>query len=159
MQEAYLGPTCLALGAGSGVSLVTFRNELLVFYPLNLTPIFVGADCAAVVTVGQSLGMYISPESRFSFSLAAPPFAMASFRGYVLDAGGCVGCGGNVSEIVVGGYPVGALLGQTAWCRWWGCSISTGWTETRRSCWRLGLLKLGFRCRLTWGWGAGWRMG
>jgi len=32
---AYLGPTCLALGAGSGVSLVTFRNELRVFYPLN----------------------------------------------------------------------------------------------------------------------------
>jgi hypothetical protein len=35
---AYLGPTCLALGAGSGVSLVTFRNELCVLYPLNFTP-------------------------------------------------------------------------------------------------------------------------
>jgi len=35
---AYLGPACLALGAGSGVSLVTFRNELRVFYPLNFTP-------------------------------------------------------------------------------------------------------------------------
>jgi len=32
---AYLGPTCLALGAGSGVSLVTFCNELRVFYLLN----------------------------------------------------------------------------------------------------------------------------
>ena len=34
---AYLGPTCLAPGAGSGVSIVTFRNELRVFYPLNFT--------------------------------------------------------------------------------------------------------------------------
>ncbi len=34
---AYLGPTCLAPGAGSGVSFVTFRNELLVFYLLNFT--------------------------------------------------------------------------------------------------------------------------
>jgi len=32
---AYLGSTCLALGAGSGVSLVTFCNELRVFYLLN----------------------------------------------------------------------------------------------------------------------------
>ncbi len=62
----------LALGAGSGVSLVTFRNELLVFYPLNFTPTLVGTDCAAVIVVSQSLGVYISPERRFSFSLAAP---------------------------------------------------------------------------------------
>jgi hypothetical protein len=117
---AYLGPICLALGAGSGVSLVTFRNELCVFYPLNFTPTFVGADCAAVVAVGQSLGVYISPEGSFSFSLAAPPFALAFFRGYVLDAGGMCGLWGrNVSKIAVGGHPVGALLGQTAWwCRW-----------------------------------------
>jgi hypothetical protein len=53
---AYLGPTCLALGAGSGVSLVTFRNEFRVFYPLNFTPTLVGTDCAAVVAVNQSLG-------------------------------------------------------------------------------------------------------
>jgi hypothetical protein len=48
---AYLEPTYLALGAGSGVSLVTFRNELRVFYPLNFTPTLVGTDCAAVVVV------------------------------------------------------------------------------------------------------------
>lgn len=35
---AYLGPARMALSAGSGVSLVTFRNELRVFYPLNFTP-------------------------------------------------------------------------------------------------------------------------
>ena len=48
-------------------------------------------DCAAVVAVSQSLGVYISPERRFSFSLATPPFALAFFRGvgYVLDAWGC----------------------------------------------------------------------
>ncbi len=66
--------------------------------------------------------MYISPERSFSFSLAAPPFALAFFRGvgYVLDAGGDVWTvGRNVSKIAVGGYPVGALLGQRAWwCRW-----------------------------------------
>ncbi len=72
MQGAYLGPACLALGAGSGVSLVTFRNELLVFYLPNFTPTLVGTDCAAVV-----LGVYISPERKFNFSLAAPPFALA----------------------------------------------------------------------------------
>jgi hypothetical protein len=111
---AYLGPTCLALGAGSGVSLVTFRNELRVFYPLNFTPTLVGTDCVAVVAVNQSLGVYISPERRFSFSLAAPPFALAFFRGvgYVLDAGGDVwAVGRNVSKIAVGGYPVGAVSG------------------------------------------------
>jgi hypothetical protein len=62
MQVAYLGQ---ALGA-----LVTFRNEPHVFYPLNFAPTFVGADCAAVVGVGQSLGVYISPERGFRFSLA-----------------------------------------------------------------------------------------
>jgi hypothetical protein len=81
-----------ALGAGSGVSLVTFRNELRVFYLLNFTPTFVGADCAAVVAVGQSLGVYISPERRFSFSLAAPPFALA-FLGATCWTPGGVGCG------------------------------------------------------------------
>ncbi len=45
---AYLGPTCLALGARSGVSLVTFRKELRAFYLLNFTPTLVGA---AVVVV------------------------------------------------------------------------------------------------------------
>ncbi len=53
---------------GSGVFLVTFRNELRVFYPLNFTSTLVGSDCA----VSQSLGVYISPERSFSFSLAAP---------------------------------------------------------------------------------------
>ncbi len=68
MQEAYLGLACLAFGAGSGVSLVTFCNELRVFYPLNFTP---------PRWLPSSLGVYISPERRFSFSLAAPPFALA----------------------------------------------------------------------------------
>jgi hypothetical protein len=48
----------------------------------------VGADCAAVVAVNKSLGVYIAPERGFRFSLEAPSFALASFRGYVLDAGG-----------------------------------------------------------------------
>ena len=77
---AYLGSSCLALGAGSGVSLVTLRDELRVFYPLNSTPTLMGANCVVVVAVGRSLGVYISPERRFSFSLAASPFALASFR-------------------------------------------------------------------------------
>ncbi len=68
---AYLGPTCLALGVGSGVSLVTFCN-VRVFYLLDFTPTFVGVDCVVVVAVGRSLCMYICPEWRFSFSLAAP---------------------------------------------------------------------------------------
>jgi len=119
---AYLGPTCLALGAGSGVSLITFRNELRVFYPLNFTPTLVGTDCAAVVAVGQSLGVYISPERSFRFSLAAPPFALAFFRGvgYVLDAGGMCGLWGATSlKLRWAATPWGPCLGQTAWwCRW-----------------------------------------
>ncbi len=56
---------------GAGVSLVAFCN-VRVFYLLDFTPTFVGVDCAAVVAVGRSLGVYISPERRFNFSLAAP---------------------------------------------------------------------------------------
>ncbi len=47
---------------GTGVSLVTFCNELRVFYLLDFTPTFVGVDCAAVVAVGWSFGVYICPE-------------------------------------------------------------------------------------------------
>jgi hypothetical protein len=111
---AYLGPTCLALGAGSGVSLVTFRNELRVFYPLNFTPTLVGTDCVVVVAVGRSLGVYISPEGRFSFSLTAPPlpWRFLGRMGYVLDARGDVwAVGHNVSKIAMGGHPVGAVAG------------------------------------------------
>ena len=49
---AYLGPACVALGVGSGVSIVAFRDELCVFYPLDSAPTFVGAGCAAVVAGG-----------------------------------------------------------------------------------------------------------
>ncbi len=54
MQEAawrICGLLVWRLARGSGVSLVTFRKELLVFYPLNFTPTFVGTGCAAVVAV------------------------------------------------------------------------------------------------------------
>jgi hypothetical protein len=64
---AYLGPTCLALGAGPGVSIVTFRNELRVFYPLNFTPTLVGTDCAAVVAV-KSRRVHLSGEEFPLFS-------------------------------------------------------------------------------------------
>ncbi len=57
---------------GTGVSLVTFCNELRVFYLLDFTPTFVGVDCVVVVAIGRSLGVYISPEWSFCFSLAAP---------------------------------------------------------------------------------------
>ncbi len=67
MQGTYLGPWRSA----RGLSLVTFRNELPVIYLLDFTPMFVGVDCVVVVAVGRSLGVYISPERRFSFSLAA----------------------------------------------------------------------------------------
>jgi hypothetical protein len=111
----------LALGAGSGVSLVTFRN-VRVFYPLNFTPTLVGA-------VGQSLGVYISPERSFRFSLAAPSFTLAFFRGMCglwgatpLKSQWAASCWASVRGGVGGG----------------GCSFSTGWREARRSCWRLG---------------------
>jgi hypothetical protein len=71
---AYLGSACLVLGVGSGVS-VTFRNELCVFYPLNFTPTFVGADCVAVVAV-KSRRVHLSGE-EISFFLAALPFGLA----------------------------------------------------------------------------------
>jgi hypothetical protein len=72
--SAYLGSACLVLGVGSGVS-VTFRNELCVFYPLNFTPTFVGADCAAVVAV-KSRRVHLSGE-EINFFLAALPFGLA----------------------------------------------------------------------------------
>jgi len=86
---AYLGPACLALGAGSGVSLVTFRNELCVFYPLSFTPTFVGADCVAVVAV-KSRRVHLSGEEFPLFS-GGSAFWFGVFRGYVLDAGGLWG--------------------------------------------------------------------
>ena len=84
---AYLGPACVALGVGSGVSIVVFCNELCVFYPLSFALTHVGADCAAVVAGGPSLGVCISPGRRFSFFLAATPFT--PLGGCVLDDGGC----------------------------------------------------------------------
>jgi hypothetical protein len=51
----------------------------------------VGVDCVVVVAVSQSLGVYIFPERSFRLSLAALPFALAFFRGYVLDAEGLWG--------------------------------------------------------------------
>ena len=83
---AYLGPACVALGVGSGVSIVAFRDELCVFYPLDSALTFVGAGCAAVVAGGPSLGVCISPGRSFRlWRLRLLPF----LGGCVLDAGGC----------------------------------------------------------------------
>jgi len=78
---AYLGPICPALGAGSGVSLVTFRNEFRAFYSLNFTP------TATVFVVNKTLGVYISPEKSFSFSLLAP--RLRFLGGACWTPGGC----------------------------------------------------------------------
>ena len=112
---AYVGPTCIALYTGAGVSILTLRGEPRAFYPLNFTPTLVGTDCAAVAAVGESHGVYISPEGAYSFRLEAPPFALAFLNGagYVLDAVGdvrVVGRGG-VSKIAIGGHPVGGAAG------------------------------------------------
>jgi hypothetical protein len=91
-----------------GVSLVTFRNELIVFYLLSFS---LWAPTAPRWLPSTRVSACTSPRS---FSLAAPSFALAFFRGYVMDAGGLWG-----ANIAVDGYPVGALLGQSAWwCQW-----------------------------------------
>jgi hypothetical protein len=112
---AYAGPTCIALYTGAGVSILTLRGEPRALYPLNLTPTLVGTDCAAVVAVDETHGVYISPEGAHSFRLEAPPFALAFLNGagYVLDARGDVWVvrRGGVSKIAIGGHPVRAAAG------------------------------------------------
>ncbi len=140
---AYLGPTCLALGAGSGVSLVTTSSS-------SSTCLTSRRRLWAPTAPSAGASACTSPRrGRFSFFLAAPPFVLAFFRGYVLDAGGLWGATFLKSQ-----------WAATPWGPCWaggrggvggeGCSISTGWTEARQSCWRLGLLELGFWCRFTW---------
>ncbi|MFZ8807271.1 MAG: hypothetical protein ACO2PN_04090 [Pyrobaculum sp.] len=60
---AYLGSVCLVLGVGSGVS-VTFCKGLCVFYPLNFTPMLVGAAVVAV----KSRRVHLSGEEFPLFS-------------------------------------------------------------------------------------------
>ena len=113
---AYVGPTCVGFYVyGDGVSILTPRGEFRASYPLNFTPTLIGTDCAAVVAVNQTYGVYISPGVRYGFPLPVPPFSMAFLNGvgYVLDVRGdvwVVGLGG-VSKVAVGGYPVSAAAG------------------------------------------------
>ena len=146
---AYLGPACVALGVGSGVSIVAFRDELCVFYPLDSAPTFVGAGCAAVVAGGPSLGVCISPGRSFRlWRLRLLPF----LGGCVLDAGGV---GRHVSEIAV------SSRGGRVWARLRGGvgvkgAVFLPGGQVRGGV-AFGLLGLGFLCCFTWGWGSGWR--
>jgi hypothetical protein len=107
---AYVGSTCIVFYSG-GVSVVDFRGFTKAFYPLNFTPTVLAGECRAVVAANQTLGVYISPERIFSFSLPAPPYAAVFLNGvgYIQDVNGDVLVVGprGVVRIAVGGHPAG----------------------------------------------------
>ncbi len=121
MQVAYLGATCLALGAGVCRISCDVQHGAPRLHPLNFTSTLVGADCAAVVAV-KPRRVHLPGEEIQLFS-GGSAFALALGRLRVGCRGDVLAVGRGVSKIAVGGYPVGALLGRTAWwCRWWGVS-------------------------------------
>jgi hypothetical protein len=102
---------------GSGVSLVAFRNELHVFYLLNLCR-RLWAPTAPRWLPSARASACTSPRRGIQLSLAAPPFASAFLGGLRAGRRGDVwAVGRGVSKVAVGGYHVGAVSGQTAWRR------------------------------------------